>query len=74
VATTDRGYVKVNERLQTTAEGIWAIGDCAGSPHSTHISADDFVVVRDNLAGGGNRVTTGRQVPFCMFTEPWCWL
>ena len=69
VETTDRGHVKVNERLQTTAEGVWAIGDCAGSPHFTHISADDFMVVRDNMAGG-NRVTTGRQVPFCMFTDP----
>jgi pyruvate/2-oxoglutarate dehydrogenase complex dihydrolipoamide dehydrogenase (E3) component len=69
VAVTDRGHVKVNERLQTTAEGVWAIGDCAGSPHFTHISADDFVVVRDSMAGG-SRVTTGRQVPFCMFTDP----
>ena len=69
VETTDRGHVKVNERLQTTAEGVWAIGDCAGSPHFTHISADDFAVVSDNIAGG-NRVTTGRQVPFCMFTDP----
>jgi pyruvate/2-oxoglutarate dehydrogenase complex dihydrolipoamide dehydrogenase (E3) component len=69
VATAERGYVKVNERLQTTAEGVWAVGDCAGSPHFTHISADDFVVVSDNIAGG-NRVTTGRQVPFCMFTDP----
>ena len=69
VETTDRGHVKVNERLQTTAEGVWAIGDCAGSPHFTHISANDFVVVRDNIAGG-SRVTTGRQVPFCMFTDP----
>ncbi len=69
VETTDRGHVKVNERLQTTAEGVWAIGDCAGSPHFTHISANDYVVVRDNMAGG-SRVTTGRQVPFCMFTDP----
>jgi pyruvate/2-oxoglutarate dehydrogenase complex dihydrolipoamide dehydrogenase (E3) component len=61
--------VKVNERLQTTAEGVWAIGDCAGSPHFTHICADDSMVVGDNIAGG-NRVTTGRQVPFCMFTDP----
>ena len=47
----------------------WAVGDCAGSPHFTHIAFDDFRIVRDNLAGG-HRVTTGRQVPFCMFTDP----
>src|SRR4029077_20687663 len=69
VETTSRGHVKVNERLQTTAGGVWAVGDCAGSPHFTHISEDDFAVVSDNIAGG-NRVTTGRQVPFCMFTDP----
>ena len=69
VETTGPGFVKVNERLQTTASGVWAIGDCAGSPHFTHISFDDFRIVRDNLTGG-HRVTTGRQVPFCMFTDP----
>jgi pyruvate/2-oxoglutarate dehydrogenase complex dihydrolipoamide dehydrogenase (E3) component len=69
VETTERGFVKVDERLQTTAEGVWAIGDCAGNPHFTHISFDDFRVVRDNILGG-NHVTTGRQVPFCMFTDP----
>src|ERR1700733_4490607 len=69
VETTDRGYVKVNERLQTTAEGVWGIGDCAGSPHFTHISENDFVVVSENIAGG-NRVTTGCQVPLCMVTDP----
>jgi pyruvate/2-oxoglutarate dehydrogenase complex dihydrolipoamide dehydrogenase (E3) component len=69
VEITDRGHVKVNERLETTASGVWAVGDCAGSPHFTHIAFDDFRVVRDNLAGG-QRVTTGRQVPFCMFTDP----
>jgi len=69
VQTTERGHVKVNERLQTTAPGVWAVGDCAGSPHFTHIAFDDHRVVTDNLAGG-HRVTTGRQVPFCMFTDP----
>jgi pyruvate/2-oxoglutarate dehydrogenase complex dihydrolipoamide dehydrogenase (E3) component len=69
VELTDRGYVKVNERLATTAPGVWAIGEVAGSPQFTHISVDDFRVVRDNL-NGGNRVTTGRQVPFCLFTDP----
>jgi pyruvate/2-oxoglutarate dehydrogenase complex dihydrolipoamide dehydrogenase (E3) component len=69
VETTERGYIKVNERLQTTAACVWAVGDCAGSPHFTHISENDFSIVKENLAGG-NRVTTGRQVPFCMFTDP----
>jgi pyruvate/2-oxoglutarate dehydrogenase complex dihydrolipoamide dehydrogenase (E3) component len=69
VETTKSGHVKVNERLQTTAPGVWAVGDCAGSPHFTHIAFDDYRVVTDNLAGG-SRVTTGRQVPFCMFTDP----
>jgi pyruvate/2-oxoglutarate dehydrogenase complex dihydrolipoamide dehydrogenase (E3) component len=69
VETTDRGHVRVNERLETTAPGVWAVGDCAGSPHFTHIAFDDYRIVRDNLAGG-HRVTTGRQVPFCMFTDP----
>ncbi|HEY4814105.1 MAG TPA: FAD-dependent oxidoreductase [Chthoniobacterales bacterium] len=69
VETTGSKHVKVNERLQTTASGVWAVGDCAGSPHFTHIAFDDHRVVTDNLAGG-HRVTTGRQVPFCMFTDP----
>ena len=69
VETTERGHLKVNDRLQTTANGVWGIGDCAGSPHFTHISENDFAIVSDNIAGG-NRVTTGRQVPFCMFTDP----
>ena len=45
------------------------MGDFAGSPYFTHIGVDDFRVVLDNLSGG-NRVTTGRQVPFCLFTDP----
>ena len=69
VELTERGYIKVNARLETTAASVWAIGDCAGSPQFTHIAFDDFRVIRDNLAGG-NRLTTGRQVPYCMFTDP----
>jgi pyruvate/2-oxoglutarate dehydrogenase complex dihydrolipoamide dehydrogenase (E3) component len=69
VALTDRGFIQVNDRLQTTAPGVWALGDCAGSPFFTHIAFDDFRIMRDNLAGG-NRTTTGRQVPSCVFTDP----
>jgi pyruvate/2-oxoglutarate dehydrogenase complex dihydrolipoamide dehydrogenase (E3) component len=69
VETDGQGHVKVNERLQTTAQSVWAVGDCAGSPYFTHIGEDDFRVVLDNLSGG-SRVTTGRQVPFCLFTDP----
>src|SRR5262249_19296877 len=63
------GHGKVDERRGTTATGVWAVGDCAGGPYFTHVSEDDFRVVLDNLAGG-NRVTTGRLVPFCLFTDP----
>jgi pyruvate/2-oxoglutarate dehydrogenase complex dihydrolipoamide dehydrogenase (E3) component len=69
VETTAQGHVKVNAILETTAADVWAIGDCAGSPHFTHISFDDFRIVVSNLAGG-HRSTTNRQVPFCMFTDP----
>ena len=64
-----RGYIRVNERLETTASNVWAIGECAGSPHFTHVSVDDFRIIRDNLAGG-NRNTHDRLVPYCMFTDP----
>ena len=69
VAVNERGYIKVTERLETTARGVWAIGEVAGSPHFTHVSVDDFRVVRDNLTGG-NRVTTGRSIPYTLFTDP----
>ena len=69
VELNDRGYIKANERLQTTAPGVWAIGEAAGSPQFTHVSVDDFRVVYDSLTGG-KRVTTGRLVPFCLFTDP----
>jgi pyruvate/2-oxoglutarate dehydrogenase complex dihydrolipoamide dehydrogenase (E3) component len=64
-----RGYIRVNERLETTAPGVWAMGDCAGSPQFTHAAGDDFRLVSDNLAGG-SRTTRNRLVPYCMFTDP----
>jgi pyruvate/2-oxoglutarate dehydrogenase complex dihydrolipoamide dehydrogenase (E3) component len=64
-----RGYIKVNERLETTAPGVWAMGDCAGSPQFTHVAFDDFRVVHANL-NGGSRTTKDRLIPFCMFTDP----
>lgn len=64
-----RGYIKVNERLETSAPDVWAIGECAGSPQFTHVSFDDFRIIRDNLAGA-NRTTRGRLIPYCMFTDP----
>ena len=64
-----RGFIRVNERLQTSAPGVWAIGECAGSPQFTHISVDDFRIVADNMAGGA-RLTSDRQVPYVMFTDP----
>lgn len=69
VKTTSQGFVQVNERLETTAPQVWALGDCAGSPLFTHIAFDDFRIVRDNLRGG-KRTTTGRMVPSCLFTDP----
>ena len=64
-----RGYIRVNERLETTAPGVWALGECAGSPQFTHVSVDDFRIIRDNLAGG-KRSTRDRLVPYCLFTDP----
>jgi len=69
VALDDRGYVRVNERLETTASGVWALGECAGSPQFTHVSEDDSRIVMDNIAGG-KRSTRDRLVPYCMFTDP----
>ncbi|HEY1585365.1 MAG TPA: FAD-dependent oxidoreductase, partial [Polyangia bacterium] len=64
-----RGYIAVNDRLETSAPGVWALGECAGSPQFTHVAFDDFRVVFANLSGG-KRSTRGRIVPFCLFTDP----
>jgi len=69
VELNEHGYIKVNDRLETTAANVWAMGDCAGSPQFTHVAYHDFRVVHENL-NGGNRTTKGRLVPFCMFTDP----
>lgn len=69
VEVDGHGYIRVNERLQTSAPGVWAMGEYAGSPHFTHVATDDFRIVRDNL-NGGKRTTDGRLVPFCIFTDP----
>ena len=69
VELEERGYIRVNQRLETSSPGIWAMGECAGSPQFTHVATDDFRIVRDNL-NGGNHTTHGRLVPFCIFTDP----
>jgi len=69
IALDARGFIQVNDRLETTAPGVWAIGECAGSPQFTHVSVDDFRIVRDNMAGG-SRSTKNRLVPHVVFTDP----
>jgi pyruvate/2-oxoglutarate dehydrogenase complex dihydrolipoamide dehydrogenase (E3) component len=65
----ERGYISVNRRLETSAARVWALGECAGSPQFTHVSEDDFRIVKDNLAGG-NHSTLDRLIPYCVFTDP----
>jgi pyruvate/2-oxoglutarate dehydrogenase complex dihydrolipoamide dehydrogenase (E3) component len=69
VEVDSRGYIRVNDRLQTTASDVWATGESAGSPHFTHVCADDFRIVLDNL-NGGKRTTRGRVIPYVLFTDP----
>ncbi|WP_429260057.1 dihydrolipoyl dehydrogenase family protein [Paraburkholderia sp. GAS334] len=69
VELDEQGYIRVNEYLQTTAPGTWVIGEAAGSPHFTHVSVDDFRVVRDNLSGGKHS-KRDRLVPHTVFTDP----
>jgi len=69
VQVDDRGYIRVNERLETSAPDVWAIGECAGSPQFTHVSVDDFQIIKTNLSGG-NQSTHDRLVPYCLFTDP----
>ncbi|MCZ6793979.1 MAG: mercuric reductase [Planctomycetota bacterium] len=68
--TDARGYVPVNERLETAVDGIYALGDVNGGPAFTHVAYDDFRIVRDNLLEGGDRTTTDRLVPYTVFIDP----
>ncbi|BAY21152.1 pyridine nucleotide-disulfide oxidoreductase dimerization region [Calothrix sp. NIES-2100] len=70
VATDTRGFIQVNDRLETNIPGIWALGDINGGPQYTHISLDDYCIVKANLIDGGNRSTRDRLVPSCLFIDP----
>jgi pyruvate/2-oxoglutarate dehydrogenase complex dihydrolipoamide dehydrogenase (E3) component len=74
VELDERGYVKVDDQLRTTAAGVWAAGDVAGTPQFTHASYDDYRVLKTNLSAtngeGEPRSTTGRLIPYCVFTTP----
>jgi len=69
IEVTGKEHIRVNERLETTAPNVWAMGECAGSPYFTHVSGDDFNIIRENL-NGGRRSTTDRLVPYCVFIDP----
>lgn len=64
-----RGYITVDEYLETTAKDVFAVGECNGGPQFTHVVFDDFRVVRDTL-NGIERTTRDRVIPFCLYTDP----
>jgi pyruvate/2-oxoglutarate dehydrogenase complex dihydrolipoamide dehydrogenase (E3) component len=70
VETNEKGYITVNDRLETTAPGIWAMGDVTGGPAFTHISYNDFQIIFGNLYEGKNLSTKTRLVPYAVFTDP----
>ncbi|HWF43661.1 MAG TPA: mercuric reductase [Candidatus Kapabacteria bacterium] len=70
IERNERGFIRVNPKLETNVNGIYALGDVTGSPAFTHISYDDFRIVRDNLLHGANRTTEGRLVPRVTFIDP----
>jgi pyruvate/2-oxoglutarate dehydrogenase complex dihydrolipoamide dehydrogenase (E3) component len=69
IELTETRHIRVNDRLETTAANVWAMGECAGSPYFTHVSEDDFAVIHENL-NGGQRSTRDRLVPSCVFVDP----
>jgi pyruvate/2-oxoglutarate dehydrogenase complex dihydrolipoamide dehydrogenase (E3) component len=70
IETDHQGNVKVNHQLETNVAGIYALGDVKGGPQFTHISYDDFRIIRTNLVEGGNATTVGRLVPYTVFIDP----
>jgi len=70
VATDSAGFIQVNGRLETSAPGVYALGDVKGGPAFTHISYDDFRVIRTNLLQNGNATINGRPVPYTVFIDP----
>ena len=70
IATDARGYIHVNDKLETTTPGVYAVGDVKGGPAFTHLSYDDYRVLKTNLLDGGNRSIAGRLVPSCVFIDP----
>lgn len=70
VETTKRGHIEVNDKLETDQEDVYALGDVKGGPAFTHISYDDFRVLRDNLFEDGDRSIRDREVPYTVFTDP----
>src|SRR5215211_1019556 len=70
VETDRRGQIEVNDRLETSAEGVWALGDVKGGPAFTHISYDDFRIIRTNLLEGGDATITDRKMPYTVFIDP----
>jgi pyruvate/2-oxoglutarate dehydrogenase complex dihydrolipoamide dehydrogenase (E3) component len=69
VALDARGFIQVDARLQTSAPGIWGLGEAAGSPMFTHVALDDYRVAKSGITGG-DRTTTGRMIPYCVFIDP----
>ncbi len=69
IEVTEKGHIRVNHRLETTAPNVWAMGECAGSPYFTHVSEDDASIILENL-NGGHRGTADRLVPYCVFIDP----
>jgi pyruvate/2-oxoglutarate dehydrogenase complex dihydrolipoamide dehydrogenase (E3) component len=70
IEADEHGYIRVNEKLETTAPNVYAVGDVKGGPAFTHISYDDFRVLKSNLLDDDNRAITGRPLPYCVFIDP----